>query len=593
LINALNILNVSKVGYNRDMMLRETLEKKEGVYVLKKSINIGISGFKTLIEGNYYFVDKSLLIKEFLENGAGVILIPRPRRSGKTLNLSMLRYFFDIRFKEETKGLFKGLKIEKEEDIMELQGQFPTIFLTFKNEKYTTYEDFVDGITLLMCNLYKEHDYLLQSDKLSFYDKEDYKSMLARKVSIAHLSNGISILMEYMHKHFGKKVMLFIDEYDVPIQEGYLCGYYDQMIVLIRNLLTSALKDNSNLEKSLITGILRVAKESIFSGLNNLEVSTLLKHSFKDKYGFTVEEVEEISNYYEAYEELEAIKQWYNGYIFGGEVIYNPWSVLNYLKNRRDGLLPYWINSSSNDLIKRILVKGDREVKLDLEKLIEGQSIIKNIDDNIVMSEIEASNENIWSFLLMSGYLKPVNSELVEGILRCEIIIPNKEVLIFYKNIIKNWFRDTMTSPKYELMLNMLIAGEIEIFSGLFKEFVIDNLSYFDVSGNEPERVYHAFVLGMLISLSDNYEVKSNKESGYGRYDVMLIPKDISKIGIVMEFKKIHDFVKTTIEEGTKLALKQIEDMKYSNELTVRGVNKIIKLAIVFKGKVINVEAVV
>jgi hypothetical protein len=284
--------------------------------MLKKSISIGISDFKALREGNNYFVDKSLLIKEFIENGAGVILTTRPRRFGKTLNLSMLRYFFDIRFKEETKGLFKGLKIEKEKEVMGLQGQFPTIFLTFKNEKYTTYEDFVDGITLLMCNLYKEHDYLLKSDKLSSYDKEDYKSMLARKVSIAHLSNGISILMGCMNKHFGKKVMLFIDQYDVPIQEAYLRGYYDQMIVLIRNLLTSALKDNSNLEKSLITGILRVAKESIFSGLNNLEVNTLLKHNFKDKYGFTEEEVERLSNYYEADEELKAIKQWYNGYFF-------------------------------------------------------------------------------------------------------------------------------------------------------------------------------------------------------------------------------------------------------------------------------------
>jgi hypothetical protein len=275
---------------------------------------------------------------------------------------------------------------------------------------------------------------------------------------------------------------------------------------------------------------------------------------------------------------------------FGGEVIYNPWSVLNYLKNRRYGLIPYWINSSSNDLIKRILVKGDREVKLDLEKLIEGQCINKNIDDNIVMSEIEDSNENIWSFLLMSGYLKPVNMEVVRGRTNCELKIPNEEVHIFYESFIKNWFKETMTSPKYELMLNMLTSGEIEIFSGLFQQFVIDNLSYFDVSGKEPERVYHAFVLGMLISLSDNYEVKSNKESGYGRYDVMLIPKDISKIGIIMEFKKIDDFIKTTIEEGTRLALKQIEDMKYSEELITRGVNNIIKLAIVFKGKEINVE---
>ncbi len=288
-------------------------------------------------------------------------------------------------------------------------------------------------------------------------------------------------------------------------------------------------------------------------------------------------------------EKIENIKKWYNGYVFAGEVVYNPWSVLNYLKNIKEGFMPYWINSSSNDLIKKLLIKGDKNMKLELEDLIEGKSINKVIDDSIVMSEVEDSNDNIWSFLLLSGYLKAVKTENIRGRLNCELKIPNEEVHIFYENLIKKWFNETMTNEKYELMLNMLINGEIEIFSGIFKQFVINNLSYFDVSGTEPERVYHAFVLGMLISLSDKYEVKSNKESGYGRYDVMLIPKDISKIGIVIEFKKIDDFLKTTIEDGSKAALKQIEDMKYSQELESRGVKNIIKLAIVFKGKEIEI----
>ena len=288
-------------------------------------------------------------------------------------------------------------------------------------------------------------------------------------------------------------------------------------------------------------------------------------------------------------EKSEDIKTWYNGYIFGGKVIYNPWSVLNYIDNSKAGFMPYWINSSSNDLIKRLLLKGDKDMKLELEDLIEGKSINKVIDDNIVMAEVEDSNQNIWSFLLMSGYLKAIKTENIEGILNCELEIPNKEVHIFYKNLIKKWFQETMTNQKYELMLNMLITGEIEIFAGIFEDFVINNLIYFDVAGKEPEKVYHAFVLGMLISLSDKYEVKSNKESGYGRYDVMLIPKDVSKIGIVMEFKKIDDFLKTTIEEATIAALKQIEDMKYSQELISRGIKDIIKLAIVFKGKEIKI----
>ena len=501
----------------------------------------------------------------------------------------MLRYFFDITTKEETKDLFKGLKIEDKKEIMKFQGEYPVIFITFKNQKHISFEDFKDGVKMLLSNLYREYDYLLDSDKLSEFDKNDFKEIISRKASIGVLSDGISNLMGYMNKHYGRKVMLFIDEYDVPIQEAYIHGYYNEMIILIRNLLTAALKDNPYVEKSLITGILRVAKESIFSGLNNLEVNTLLGYNFNNKYGFTEAEVDELANYYDIMEEIKGIKDWYNGYIFGGTTIYNPWSVLNYLKNRREGFKPYWINSSSNDLIKRLLVKGDKNMKLELEKLIEGKSINKIIDDNIVMAEVEDSNENILSFLLMSGYLKAVKTENIEGILNCELKIPNKEVLIFYKNLIRKWFLETLTNEKYSLMLNTLITGDIRIFAGLFKEFVINNLSYFDVSGKEPERVYHAFVLGMLVSLANDYEVKSNKESGYGRYDVMIIPKDPSKIGIIIEFKKIDYFLDDTIDEATKEALNQIEDKKYETELLEKGVNDIIKLAIVFKGKEIKV----
>ncbi|MVX62366.1 AAA family ATPase [Clostridium chromiireducens] len=556
---------------------------------MRKSIQIGTSDFKELINGNNYFVDKSLLIKEFIENGAKIILAPRPRRFGKTLNLSMLRYFFDIRIKNETKGLFKGLKIENEKEIMKLQGEYPIIFITFKNQKHISFEDFQDGIRVLLSNLYREHEYLLESDKLSEFDKNDFKEIILRKASIGVLSNGISNLMVYMNKHHGKKVMLFIDEYDVPIQEAYLRGYYDGMITLIRNLLTAALKDNEYVEKSLITGILRIAKESIFSGLNNLQVNTILGFKFNNKFGFTEEELKELLQYYDLDDKSEEIRKWYNGYVFGEEIIYNPWSVLNYIDNNKAGFMPYWINSSSNDLIKRLLLKGDNNMKLELEELIEGNSINKEIDDSIVMAEVEDSNENIWSFLLMSGYLKAVRTENIEGVLNCELKIPNKEVLIFYRNLIKKWFLETLTNQKYQLMLNTLIAGNIKIFAGLFKEFVINNLSYFDISGKEPERVYHAFVLGMLVSLSNKYEVKSNKESGYGRYDVMIIPKDISRTGIIIEFKKIDYFLDDTIEEATEEALKQIEEKKYDQELLQKDIRNIIKIAIVFKGKEIKV----
>lgn len=473
---------------------------------------------------------------------------------------------------------------------MKLQGEYPVVFITFKNVKYISYEDFKDGIEFLLSSLYKEHDYLLQSDKLSETDKKEYLEMMERRASIASLSNGISSLMGYMNKHYGRKVMLFIDEYDVPIQEGYLRGYYNEMIVLIRNLLTAALKDNPYAEKSLITGILRVAKESIFSGLNNLKVYSILSFKFSDKFGFTEEEMKDLIEYYNLKDSTEGIKNWYNGYIFGGKVIYNPWSVLNYIDNNEEGFMPYWINSSSNDLIKRLLLKGDKEIKLDLEYLIEGKSINKVIDDTIVMAEVEDSNQNIWSFLLLSGYLKAVKTELIRGRLNCELQIPNEEVHIFYENLIVKWFQEAMTNQKYEEMLSNLVTGDIENFGYAFQEFVINNLSYFDVSGKEPEKVYHAFVLGMLVSISNTHKVKSNKESGFGRYDVMIIPKDISKPGIIIEFKKINVLSKETIEQGKVEALKQIDKMKYDEELINCGVKDIIKIAIVFKGKEVMIS---
>ncbi|MBZ9637546.1 ATP-binding protein [Clostridium sp. FP1] len=541
------------------------------------------------MEENNYFVDKSMLIKEFMENGADIILTPRPRRFGKTLNLSMLRYFFDIRTKADTKDLFKSLKIENEKEIMNLQGEYPIVYVTFKGVKYNNFENAISAIEMLMSEVYKEYRYLMESEIFKEDEKRDFNKIINREADLILLTISIKNLTNYLYKYYNKKVILLIDEYDVPIQESYMRDYYDNMISLIRNMLSDALKDNIYLEKAMITGILRVAKESIFSGLNNLQVNTILGLKFKDKFGFTEQELKELLNYYDLQDKSDDIKKWYNGYIFGGKTIYNPWSVLNYIDNNEMGFMPYWINSSSNDLIKNLLLKGDTNMKLELEELISGNSISKAIDDSIVMSEVEDSNENIWSFLLMCGYLKAIKTENIEGILQCELKIPNKEVLIFYNNLIEKWFKESTTNPKYELMLKTLITGDIEIFAGLFKEFVINNISYFDVSGKEPERVYHAFVLGMLISLSKGYEVKSNKESGYGRYDVMIIPKDVSKIGLIIEFKKIDDFLSYTIEEGTAKALKQIEDKKYETELLEKGIKDIVKLAIVFKGKEIKV----
>jgi hypothetical protein len=554
---------------------------------LKKNIPIGISNFKELIEGNYYFVDKTSVIKEFIQNSAQVILTPRPRRFGKTLNMSIIKYFFDMN--EENKHLFKGLKIEQDKEIMKLNQKYPVIFISFKGIKYESMEDAIKAFASVLSDVYKKYMYLLDGNNMVDIEKREFNKVLNKEADIVLLSSSISNLMAYLSEYHNKKVILLIDEYDVPIQEGYIKGYYEKIISFERNMLSEALKDNNYLEKAMLTGILRVAKESIFSGLNNLKVSSLTGFEFSEKFGFTESEVIELLKYYNLEKELIKIKDWYNGYIFGNTTIYNPWSVLNYLDNTREGLKAYWINTSANDLIKGMLSRGNEEIKRDLEILISGEKIKKVINDNIVMIEIEDSSENLWSFLLFTGYLKVSNKETIDGELVCELKVPNKEVYTFYRNIIKKWFSESISSTKYNAMIKALITGDIKIFEYILKEFVLNSISYFDVGGKEPEKVYHAFVLGMLISLSDDYYVKSNKESGYGRYDVMLIPKEVSKIAIIIEFKKISDFSKDTMEEATEEALKQIKDMNYRAELIEGNVENIIELAIVFRGKEVKV----
>lgn len=556
---------------------------------MKKTIQVGTSNFKELIEENHFFVDKSLLIKEFVQNGAKVILTPRPRRFGKTLNMSMLKHFFDIENKEENKDLFKGLKIENEKEIMKMQGRYPVIFLSFKDQKHFNFNNLEESISILISHLFRDYEYLLDSEKLSELDKKELKRYMAKEASVIEYSGGLNVLMKFMYKHYNEKIIVLIDEYDVPLQEAFIRGYYEEALVLVRNILTAGLKDNVYLEKALVTGILRVAKESIFSGLNNLEVNTILGLNFNDKFGFEEEEVKDLLQYYDLECKMDEVKNWYNGYMFGGKVIYNPWSVLNYIKNNEQGFMPYWINSSGNELIKRLLSRGTKETKECLEELIKGNAITKIVDDHIVMKDVDEDEENIWSFLTMSGYLKPVKQELIRGKIKCDLKIPNEEVHIFYENLIEKWFKESLTSQNYNTMLKALITKDIETFDEIFTEFIMRNMSYFDVSGKEPEKVYHAFVLGMIVSLNNEYEVKSNKESGYGRYDVMLIPRDASNLGIIIEFKRIKETNSKTIKTGIEEALKQIEENKYEAELIDRGVGDILKLAIVFKGKKVKI----
>jgi hypothetical protein len=554
-----------------------------------KRIPIGISDFKTIIEEDYLFVDKSLLIKDFWESNGQTVLVPRPRRFGKTLNISMIKYFFENSSKD-TSYLFNGLNIERHKEIMELQGMYPVIYLSFKDEKHSSFEYLQIGLRNLLSRLYKEHDYCLDNGKIRDVDRVYYYSVVNKKANIMDLSDALKMLSEYLYNYYEKKPIILIDEYDVPIQAAYLNNYYTEAIEFMRNLLSGAFKDNNFLQKGMITGILRVAKESIFSGLNNLKVESILSENLCDKFGFTDSEIEALVSDYDIKEELLNIKGWYNGYYFGNTTIYNPWSILNYLSSPKAGLKPYWVNSSSNDLVNFLLAKASEDVKKDLEVLINGESITKTIDENIVMGDIEKSSNNLWSFLLFTGYLKAKEAYRKEEFIFYNLSIPNREVRSLYKSIIENWFLDTITKNNYDIMIKSLITGDIKIFGKLLKQFVLKSISYFDVGGYEGEKVYHAFVLGMLISLNDTHEVLSNRESGYGRYDVMIIPKDISKLGIVIEFKKLDPDDEETLEETAEVALKQIKDKKYSNTLKDKGLKNIKEIGIVFKGKELYIK---
>ena len=555
-----------------------------------KKIALGESDFRSIIENNEYFVDKSLLIKEIFEDSSRIILIPRPRRFGKTLNLSMIRYFVE-RCDEDRRYLFNNLLIEKEKDIMKRQGIYPTIYLTFKDEKHDKFEDFQMKLAFFVSEIYKKHYYLYES--LTFQVDKDYFDKIINKVSTkAELEMSLKNLSKYLYDYYGEKIIILIDEYDTPIQHSYFSGIYDDTIAFMRNFFSNTLKDNIYLEKALLTGILRVARESIFSGLNNLDVYSILKEGYSDKFGFTEVEIEKMLNDFNIVKEKDEFKRWYNGYLFGNTVIYNPWSTLSYLKDKNEYFMPYWVNTSENKIIKTILAKGSDGLKKSFEELLKGNTIETTIDENIIMADIEANENNVWSFLLLSGYLKVVDKIRKEDEIYYEVAIPNVEVKHMYNKIMKDWASESYVSSEYNEMLKALINFDYEVFEEIFIDYVEKSLSYFDVSGEEPERVYHGFVLGMLVALNNTHYVLSNRESGYGRYDVMVIPKDITKPGIIIEFKRARKNNKKTIEQLIEEAKTQIEDKKYETELLSRGITDIKKLVIVFKGKEVSVNNV-
>ena len=579
---------------------------------MMKQFAVGESDFKNIITGNYYYVDKSLFIKEVIDRGNRVILIPRPRRFGKTLNMSMLKYFYDCcpeslaRFPgtpipdnkpvspgNNYKSLFTSLAIaDAGPQYLEKMGKHPVIFLTFKNIKEPDWETCLDKMKSLIQKEYTKHYYLLDSKELLPQEKDYFQRIIDLKGTLGDYENSLEYLLIFLSRYYSEKAVILIDEYDAPVHAGFTNQYYKEIISFTRNFLCGGLKDTGEyLEKGVITGVMRIAQESIFSGLNNPGVFTLLAEEFNDKFGFTSEEVETMLTDFDFRDRYDEVQQWYNGYNFGGRIIYNPWSITNFLDSKAKELKPYWINTSDDEIVKNLLSCGGKELKVELEQLLRGESIEKTIDENIVLKDIYLRENLLWSFLLLSGYLKQSSKRFDNDAEKIYYLltIPNKEVRITYKLIVENYFSSKIENRQLEFMLKALIDGDIKLFEKILRKVILAVFSYYDFSG-EPEKVYHALVAGMLTWISNTHEIKSNRESGYGRYDIMIIPKDLAKIGYVIEFKTVDTEENETIESTVKDALKQIEEKKYETELAQRGVRNIKKLAIVFKGKDVTVK---
>jgi hypothetical protein len=560
----------------------------------RKKLHLGDSDFKSVIENDYYYIDKSLFIQDILESEKAVMLLPRPRRFGKTLNLSMLKYFFDIR-EPQNKDLFTGLNIwQAEDEIKEKQGSYPVIYLTFKDTKKESWPNTLKHIKIEISKLYKQHRYLLKDDTLYADEKYKFENIIKEKADDVDYEVSIQDLSEFLYRYFKQKVIILIDEYDAPIQAGYN-KFYREVIDFMRSLMSGAYKDNTYLYKGAITGILRVSKESIFSGLNNLSVYSILQTRFSDKFGFTQDEVQQIVKDFQIEADYEKIKEWYNGYQIGKTSnIYNPWAVLNYAAEHEEGFKTYWINTSSDELIKEQLLQKDaREIREEFLKLINNESINKNIEENFVFPELKRRKDLIWTLLTYSGYLtitKKVSRR------EYELCIPNYEIKTIFQDTILEWLESDMNIRLTTLQetTNHLVNNQIDEFEQGFKQIIGDTFSYYDATENH-EYVYHSYMLGLLAIIGDDYIIRSNRESGEGRYDIVLLPRDKQNNGVVIEIKQISkqennepdDKFRERINMSIEKAAEQIDRHKYYKELLDYGLRteQIIKAPVVFAGK--------
>ena len=552
---------------------------------MNKRIAIGHHDFEEVRNKNLYYVDKTSFIRRIYEAEHKIYLFPRPRRFGKTLNMMLLRRYFEI--SETSKAhLFQGLQIQQWEQFNNHLGKYPVIWLSFKDVKQQDWKTSKSKITSLLQDEYSRHAYLDQSTKITPQQKDYYRAISNRIGTDDQYQDSILKLCELLYIHHGVKPMLLIDEYDTPINNSYICHFYEECIAFLRLLYSNCLKDNNFVERAVLTGIYRVAKESIFSGLNNLKVSTLIDDEFADCFGFTPEEVHQLLVDTNTLDREDDVARWYDGYIFGKEqVIYNPWSILSFLENSQHELKPYWVNTSSNDIIKKLIIEGDAEVKQEIEILLGGGVLRKTISEDVVFGNIQETPDALWNFFLFSGYLKLVYKVFDDENQVGDFKIPNIEIKTIFKDSILYWFSKSQTYNKFNVVLENLMKGRIKDFSKYFADFIRQACSYYDFSDQEPERVYHALVLGMMVQLQSEYRITSNRESGYGRYDVMLHPLKSELPAFVFEFKKFEADDEQSIQDTLASAMLQMKTKNYAATLQQEGHTNIHLIAIAFKGK--------
>ena len=561
-----------------------------------KKIAIGKQSFEDIRKKDCFYIDKTDFIKDWWESADDVTLITRPRRFGKTLNMDMLKCFFSNQY-EGRKELFKGLDIWKDEEYRELQGTYPVIFLSFAGIKQTEYSKAVTMIKNEITDIYNKYDYIMKSDLYNNNEKIQFKSVWP-DMSDEIAQKAINDLSNYLSRYYGKKVIIILDEYDTPMQEAYVNGYWDELVAFTRSLFNLTFKTNPYLERGIMTGITRVSKESIFSDLNNLVVITTTSNQYNTAFGFTEEEVFTALDEQGISDEKEKVKEWYDGFTFGNKKdIYNPWSIINYLKFKK--YETYWADSSSNRLVNELIRTGSAEIKNTMETLMAGGTVEKNIDEQIVFEQLKINKDAVWSLLLASGYLR-IEEFRTEGRLNKKIYslkLTNYEVEQMFGTMIERWFGGA--DVPYNEFINAMLSGDIESMNEYMNRVTRGVISYFDTgktpSDEEPERFYHGLVLGLMVDQVDNYILSSNRESGFGRYDIMLEPidKNNEKLpGIVIEFKVFNQKKEDTLEETVENALRQIKEKDYDAELIKRGVKEenIYHYGFAFKGKEVLID---